>query len=108
MNSFDQSRVNHETRTAARKKALGQKAGANDEEDDRPTADTLSSLAWPPEVAVNRVAWSKSLRRAHLLASGMACGLVRVDITTGPWSSEASVNLKDPPKGALQDDEDDD
>lgn len=36
--------------------------------------------AWPPQVAINRVAWCRSLRRAQLLASGTASGLVRVDI----------------------------
>ena len=96
-----------ESRSAIRKRA-SRPAGADDGEDDGLLADALSSIAWPPEVGVNRVAWSRSLRRAHLLASGMACGLVRVDITTGPWSSEASASIKGvrPAQGAMQDGED--
>jgi hypothetical protein len=36
--------------------------------------------AYPPHVAVTSVAWCRSIRRAHVLSSGMACGLVRVDM----------------------------
>lgn len=85
-----QSRVTHEPRGAAKKKKKKQEEA----QDEETPADMHLSIAWPVEVAVNRVAWTKSLRKCHLLASGMACGLVRVDVVSGSWSAEASVNLQ--------------
>lgn len=40
---------------------------------------------WPIEVGVHRVAWNSGggMSRAPLLASGMACGLVRIDWLVG-------------------------
>lgn len=55
----------------------------------------IPSYSWSPEIAVNRVAWSHSIRRAHLLASGMACGLVRVDMTASHWTLEVSQSTRD-------------
>ena len=44
-----------------------------------------SSGAWPKEVGVHRVAWNTSsgYNCASLLASGMACGFVRIDWLEG-------------------------
>lgn len=43
------------------------------------------SGAWSVEVGVLRAAWFPGLEQARLLASGMACGLVRVDwVDKGP------------------------
>lgn len=41
----------------------------------------LSTAAWLPEVGVHKVSWNSSngLRNAGWLASGMACGLARVE-----------------------------
>lgn len=40
---------------------------------------------WPALVAVQCVTWCPSIRRASVLASGMACGLVRIDAVEGGW-----------------------
>ncbi|KAG0143638.1 hypothetical protein CROQUDRAFT_109056 [Cronartium quercuum f. sp. fusiforme G11] len=40
---------------------------------------------WPGIVAIHCVSWCPSIRRASILASGMACGLVRVDSVGGGW-----------------------
>lgn len=56
---------------------------------------TGHSYSWSPEVAVQRVAWSHSLRRAHILASGLACGLVRVDTTASHWTLEVSPSTRE-------------
>lgn len=44
-----------------------------------------SSGAWPKEVGVHRVVWNtgSGYNCAPLLASGMACGLVRIDWLEG-------------------------
>lgn len=78
----------------------------DDDDDDFPDPEILATASWSPEVSVNRVAWHKSLRRAHLLASGMACGLVRVDVTTGTFTFEASVLVRTTPM--IKDDAEDD
>lgn len=45
------------------------------------------SALWHPTVGVNAVAWNSGcgLASAPWLASGMACGLVRVDYLEGSW-----------------------
>ena len=70
--------------------------GTVEDEDSELTADMLASASWPMHVAVTRVAWCKSIRKAHLLASGMACGLVRIDTMDSEWSGEASTGLSAP------------
>lgn len=42
------------------------------------------AAAQVPEIAVHCATWSKSIRRAAVVASGAACGLVRIDMTEGP------------------------
>lgn len=85
----------HEVRGGGVRKPRKKKGGGTDEPEVqiRP-ADTLPSVAWAPEIAVTRAAWHPSLRRAHLLASGMACGLVRVDVCAGSWSAEAPHTVR--------------
>jgi transcription factor C subunit 6 len=80
----------------------------DDEDDDYADPDTLASISWPPEVAVTRVAWHRSLRRAHILASGMACGLVRVDVVNKPWTLELPPRFLDLSSILQGPDEDDD
>ncbi|GAA5920572.1 hypothetical protein JCM1841_005739 [Sporobolomyces salmonicolor] len=46
-------------------------------------APLVSTAAWPLEIGVTRVAWHPNLDRACLLASGMSCGLVRLDWVEG-------------------------
>ncbi|GAA5888249.1 hypothetical protein JCM5296_000246 [Sporobolomyces johnsonii] len=46
-------------------------------------APLISTAAWPLEIGVSRVAWHPNLDRACLLASGMSCGLVRLDWVEG-------------------------
>ncbi|MBW0473170.1 hypothetical protein O181_012885 [Austropuccinia psidii MF-1] len=45
---------------------------------------------YPQIVAVQCVSWCSSLKRASILASGMACGLVRIDSVEGGWSKITS------------------
>lgn len=42
------------------------------------------SPAWPPILAITSVEWNPAIRRCAMLASGMACGLVRIDWLEGP------------------------
>jgi transcription factor C subunit 6 len=42
----------------------------------------LTIGAWRPEVGIHCVSWCKSIRRAGLLASGSASGLVRIDFVS--------------------------
>jgi hypothetical protein len=86
---FSQSRYSTEAK-ASKNKAKGKKGESDYPED----IDALASYAWSPEVSVNRSAWSRSLRRAHVLASGMACGLVRIDMTGSHWTTEASATTR--------------
>jgi hypothetical protein len=46
-------------------------------------ATALTIGAWASEVGVHCVSWCKSIRRAGLLASGSASGLVRLDCVQG-------------------------
>lgn len=50
--------------------------------------EQTQSMLWPAQQACHTVAWHPSIRRAGLLASGLACGLVRVDVLEGPWAAE--------------------
>jgi len=65
----------------------------DEDEDDEDAArfayeEQTQSMLWPAQQACHTVAWHPSIRRAGLLASGMACGLVRVDVLEGPWALE--------------------
>lgn len=44
-------------------------------------------VAWEPEIGVLCARWNSAngIGRAGLLASGMACGLVRIDFVEGHW-----------------------
>jgi hypothetical protein len=48
-----------------------------------PLADITTIAAWSPEIGVSRAAWHPNINRSCLLASGMLCGLVRVDWMEG-------------------------
>lgn len=41
------------------------------------------AAAWPPQMGIARADWHPSIDRCALLASGMMCGLVRID-----WCAE--------------------
>ena len=56
--------------------------------------ETATHGAWSPEVGVLRVAWHPNLDRACLLASGMACGLVRVDWMERGWTGATMGDLR--------------
>lgn len=79
----------------SRKKKV--KKGAEDEEEvpsprkparlktEQPAQSNSPVGIWPAIVAVHCASWCPSIRRASVLASGMACGLVRVDAVGGGW-----------------------
>jgi transcription factor C subunit 6 len=66
--------------------------------------DRYGGGAWPAEAGIHRVAWhsGSGLSTAPLLASGMACGLCRVDWLPGrfaqdriPYGDIAMVRMED-------------
>ncbi|KAH8929459.1 hypothetical protein BT69DRAFT_1256238 [Atractiella rhizophila] len=63
-------------------RAVGRKMAKKKEEEQRAGVQDVSMTgAWPEQIGVTACAWHPSLRRFALVASGMACGLVRVDWT---------------------------
>ena len=56
--------------------------------------DGVTTAAWSPETGVLCSKWHPSLDRACLLASGMACGLVRVDWIERTWLGRAPKNVR--------------
>jgi len=76
-----------------------------------------NSGAWPKEVGVHRVAWNNGsgYNGASLLASGMACGLVRVEWLEGrfyagriPYQNIESLRQEGADQNAMDIDEEDD
>lgn len=102
-----QARVNHESRITAQRAKRKKKNEAEEEEEEGLAPDMLPSGYWPPHVGVLKNAWCKSLRRAHVLASAMACGLVRIDMVHGYWPNDAPPTVQNRPKVELDDDSDD-
>lgn len=50
---------------------------------DQPTHSASSIGGFKSVVSVHCLSWNKSITRASVLASGMGCGLVRVDFVEG-------------------------
>ncbi|KAG8905622.1 hypothetical protein FRB99_008568 [Tulasnella sp. 403] len=60
--------------------------------------------AWPPESGVHCLAWNPNgLSKAHLLVSGTASGLCRVDVLSG-WLRK-DIKEKAPTTATVDDDE---
>lgn len=85
----------------AKRRSDNQKPYASlDDAGKREASGRDGSGSWPTEVGVHRVVWNSGsgYNCASLLASGMACGLVRIDHLEGmfhagriPWGSIASI-----------------
>ncbi|KAK4695320.1 hypothetical protein P7C70_g8569, partial [Phenoliferia sp. Uapishka_3] len=99
-NLLPEARINFEeiqkANNAAKKKSRKKGAAATEEvppEEVPDPGENITTGTWSPEVGILCVKWHPSLNRACLLASGMACGLVRVD-----WmersGNERSTNVR--------------
>lgn len=60
-----------------------------------------------PEIGIHCASWSKCLRRASMLASGGAAGLVRIDFTAGEPDERYNIPASRS-SGVTADDEEDD
>ncbi|KAA1082420.1 hypothetical protein PGT21_002601 [Puccinia graminis f. sp. tritici] len=80
-----------ETKTKARagNKKGGQEQGTKTEKKkaDQPAQSASSIGAYASVVGVHCLSWNKSITRGSVLASGMGCGLVRVDLVEGGLNS---------------------
>lgn len=59
-----------------------------------------------PEIGIHCASWSKSLRRAAVIATGGAAGLVRIDLTAG--ASEEKYNIAASRSSGVTADDDED
>lgn len=59
--------------------------------------DDRSAGSWSPSIQINRAVWHPSIRRSHLLLTGMNNGLVRLDMVEGSMGQDAQkvIPIKD-------------
>lgn len=97
-----------QTQAVEQRVAHLQKAKSADDPNLLEAVDGLPT--WPAIIAVTSVAWNPSIRRCAMLASGMACGLVRIDWLEGPsrldWDTKEGFRTNDG-KEVKDEDEDD-